>query len=77
MAIIRSDEIQGMSDSEMDERLTQLRKELMKIKGVLASGGIPEGVGRAREIKRTIARIHTIRAQKSKVKGKGEVKGKK
>ena len=79
MAIIRSDEIHGMDVSEMDERLTQLRKELMKIKGVLASGGIPEGVGRAREIKRTIARIKTLKAQKVKnaAGSKGEASGKK
>ncbi len=77
MAIIRSSEIQGMNDSEMDERLTQLRKELMKIRGVLASGGIPEEVGKAREIRRTIARIKTIKAQKKAGKGGGEVKGRK
>jgi large subunit ribosomal protein L29 len=77
MAIIRSGEIQGMSESEMDERQTQLRKELMKIKGVLASGGVPEDVGKAREIKRTIARIKTIKAQKQKAKGSGEVAGRK
>jgi large subunit ribosomal protein L29 len=76
MAIIRSSEIQGMSDSEMDERLTQLRKELMKIKGVLASGGIPEEIGKAREIRHTIARIKTIKVQKASGKGK-EVSGKK
>lgn len=65
MAILRSDEIQGMNDSEIDERLTQLRKDLMKINGVLASGGIPEEVGKVREIKRTIARIRTIKNQKN------------
>ncbi len=75
MAIIRSDEIQGMSVSEMDEHLGQLRKNLMKINGVLASGGIPEDVGKVREIKRTIARLRTIKAQQMKsstVCGKGE-----
>ncbi len=70
MAILRSDEIRGMSDSEVDERLVQLKKEIMKINGVLASGGIPEGVGKVREIKRTIAKIKTIQAQKSKPKAK-------
>ena len=65
MAILRSDEIQGMNDLEIDERLTQLRKDLMKINGVLASGGIPEEVGKVREIKRTIARIKTIINQKN------------
>jgi len=85
MAILRSDEIQGMDDSEMDERLTQLRRQLMKINGVLASGGIPEEVGKTREIKRTIARIKTIKAQKAagktpvkaKTQGEGEVSTKK
>jgi len=66
MAILRSDEIQGMTVSEMDERLSQLRKDLMKINGVLASGGIPEDVGKVREIKRTIARLRTIKSQKVK-----------
>ncbi len=73
MAILRSDEIRGMTDSEMDERMSQLKKELMKINGVLASGGIPEEVGRTREIKRTIARMETIRVEKAK----GEVSSKK
>lgn len=75
MAIIRSDEIQGMTVSEMDERLGQLRKDLMKINGVLASGGIPEDVGKVREIKRTIARLRTIKSQQIKSStdgGKGE-----
>jgi len=75
MAILRSDEIQGMDASEMDERLTQLRRELMKINGVLASGGIPEEVGKAREIRKTIARINTFKAQKTK--GNKEKAGKK
>ena len=66
MAILRSDEIQGLNDSEMEERLTQLKKELMKINGVLASGGIPEEVGKVREIKRTIARIKTIKTMRQK-----------
>lgn len=75
MAILRSDEIQGMSDSEVDERLIQLKKELMKINGVLASGGIPEEVGKVREIKRTIARIKTV--QKSREKAEQKPKKKK
>jgi large subunit ribosomal protein L29 len=74
MAILRSGDMAGLSPAELDEQLAQLKKELMKIQGVLASGGIPEGVGRAREIKRTIARIKTVNAQKNK---EGEAKGKK
>jgi len=59
MAILRSSEVRGMDDSEMDEQLSQIRKNLMKIRGVLASGGIPEDVSKTREMKRTIARILT------------------
>ena len=64
MAIIRSGEIRDMEASELDEKEGQLRKDLMKMKGVLASGGIPEGVGKTREIKRTIARILTVKSEK-------------
>jgi large subunit ribosomal protein L29 len=70
MAILRSNEIAGMEDSEMDEQLSQIRKNLMKIRGVLASGGIPEDVSKTREMKRTIARILTEKRRR-------EVKAKK
>jgi len=66
MAILRNHEIWEMDIEELDDRLSQLREDLMKIKGVLASGGIPEDIGRAREIKRTIARILTIKNIKQK-----------
>ena len=59
MANLHSSEIQALSEQEMDEHLSQLKKDLMKIKGVLASGGVPEDLGKVRQIKRTIARIHT------------------
>ena len=69
MAILRSKEISEMGFEELDSHLSELRKDLMKINGILASGGIPEDVGKAREIKRTIARILThkqILSQKPK-----------
>ena len=66
MAILRNHEIWEMDIEELDDRLSQLREDLMKIKGVLASGGIPEDIGRVREIKRTIARVLTIKNIKQK-----------
>ena len=56
---LRSSEIQEMSVPEMDEHITQIKKDLMKINGVLASGGVPEEIGRVREMKKTIARLKT------------------
>lgn len=55
-----------MNAQEMDEKITELKKSLMKIRGGLASGGIPEDVGKTREIKRTVARILTIKKEKEK-----------
>lgn len=64
MAILRASAIRELSEKEVDERLADLKKDLMKIRGVLASGGMPEDVGKAREIRRTIARILTIKKEK-------------
>ncbi len=68
MAILRPEELREMNHEELDKRLSDLRLEYMKIKGVLSSGGIPEDIGRAREIKRTIARILTIKNEDLKQK---------
>ena len=66
MVILRNHEIWEMGVEELDDRLSQLQDDLMKIKGVLASGGIPEDIGRTREIRRTIAKILTIKNIKQK-----------
>ena len=66
MAILRASEIREMNAEELEDKLTQLQKDLMKVRGVLASGGIPENVGRIRETKRTIARINTLKNSKAK-----------
>ncbi len=64
MAILRTSDIREMDSKDMGEHLADLRRDLMKINGVLASGGIPEDVGKAREIRHTIARILTIKKEK-------------
>lgn len=53
-----------MDPEELDDKRIGLQEELMKIRGVLASGGIPEDVGKVKEIRRTIAKILTIKKQK-------------
>lgn len=68
MAILRSEEIREMSEEEREKHLSELSSDLMKIRGVLSSGGIPEDIGKAKEIKRTIARILTINMEQQKEK---------
>ena len=75
MTILKSSQISDMSEPEIEEHITELRSDLMKIRGVLASGGIPEDVGKAREIRKTIARLLTIQQQKQS-KTKEETKKK-
>jgi ribosomal protein L29 len=53
MAIIRNKEIRGLSKEEADNKLKDLRIELMKAKAQKGK--------KIKEIKRTIARILTIK----------------
>jgi len=87
MAIIRKSELKTMDNKGMKEKLVTLRKELMKLKAQVATRTRPENPGRVKEIRRTIARIHTIirinrkpieeKIKNVKVVKKQEVKGKK
>lgn len=66
MAILRSEAIRDLSEEEMAGKLTELRKELLKERSMIASGGASENPGRIREIRRTVARILTIRGEMMK-----------
>ncbi len=68
MAILRSEEINDLTLEEMEERVLDLRNELLRERSMIASGGVPENPGRINEIRRTIARILTIKKQKEGVK---------
>ncbi|PKP53515.1 MAG: 50S ribosomal protein L29 [Candidatus Altiarchaeales archaeon HGW-Altiarchaeales-3] len=66
MSILNANQIREMDGDELNERLVELRGDLMKIRGTIASGGSPEDVGKTREIRRTIARMLTIKQEKTK-----------
>jgi len=46
MAEVRASELGKMGVEEREKHLAELKKNLMKIRGGLASGGVPEDVGR-------------------------------
>ncbi len=48
-----------MTEAQFQEKLLDLRKELLKINGQIATKTTPENPGRVREVKKTIARIYT------------------
>lgn len=61
MAILRSKDIRKMSEKELADKELDLKKELMKLKAQVASGTPPESPGRVRAIRRTLARINTLK----------------
>jgi large subunit ribosomal protein L29 len=65
MAILRSEEIRDMDPMELEDKVSDLRNELLRERSKIASGGAPENPGRIKEIRRTIARILTIQHMKT------------
>ena len=61
---MKAKELRLMSDAEMEGKLTELRKELMKANSQIAIGTVPKSPGKVREAKKTIAKIMTIRREK-------------
>ncbi len=66
MAILKSKKIRELSDKEAADRLRELQLELFKESGSKEIGGTVKNPGNIREMRRTIARIKTI---KKKVRG--------
>lgn len=63
MSIFRIEEIRKMSEKERRGELESLMIDLMRERGVIATGGAPESPGRVKEIRRTIARIKTVEGE--------------
>ena len=60
MPIIRVSEIREMTPEARDKKLQELRTELTKIKTMIKAGGAIENPGRAKVLRRAIAKILTI-----------------
>jgi len=60
MSIIRKKELNEMSKEKLEEKIAEIKKELMKARTQIASKQSPDKIGRVKELKRVIARIKTI-----------------
>lgn len=58
--MLKATEIREMSRQERDERLQELRHDLMQERGIQAMGGSAQSPGKIRTLRREIARILTI-----------------
>ena len=63
---IRNTEIISASNEEIEKRIKELRSELMKLNTQVAVGSMLKSPSQPSAIKKTIAKIYTIRAAKRK-----------
>ncbi len=56
---MKARDIKNMSREDMWAKLDEMKKELIKINTQISTGASPESPGKAKQIKKTIARILT------------------
>jgi len=54
-------ELKNMDDAELTNKLDELNTELMKLRAQISTGTPPKSPGQVKQIKKTIARIMTIK----------------
>ncbi len=59
-------ELKKLDKRQLDSKLNELRRDIMKLNAQRASGTPPENPGRIRAIRKTMARIITYSKQKDK-----------
>ncbi len=59
-------ELRSMKDEELNEKLKETYLELMKERSSIAAGSAPKNPGKVKVMKKTIARIKTIRTEAAK-----------
>jgi large subunit ribosomal protein L29 len=67
---MKAQEIRHMTLDELDDQLAKLKKEQFNLRFQRASGQL-ENTARVREVRRDIARVKTVRAQKQETTQKG------
>ncbi len=71
MAILKVKQIREMKDTDLDKKTSELRLELLKEQGNVKMGRPIKNPGRIRTLRRTIARVATIK-QERKIKSGGK-----
>ena len=65
---MKAAELRSMALAELNARLSELRKELIRHNAQIATGTTPKSPGQVRQVKKTIARILTFINMKKEVK---------
>ena len=64
MALIKKSEFNQMNGQQLTEKLSELQKELMKLRAQIATHTTLENPGRVKSVRKMIARIYTKLNQK-------------
>ncbi len=54
-----------MKPDARQKQLDELTAELLRERALISAGGAPENPGKSKELRRTIARLHTIIAEQA------------
>ena len=65
--MIKTKELKKIDPKELESKLEQLRKDLIKYNAQISTGTPPENPGQVKSTKKTIARILTILKNKQEV----------
>ncbi|MBX8631910.1 MAG: 50S ribosomal protein L29 [Thermoplasmata archaeon] len=60
MTLVKAKDVRSMRKEEREQKLKQLRDELMNERGLSAMGGAPADPGKIRALRKQIARILTV-----------------
>ena len=72
---MKAKELRAMGTKELNEKLLELKKELLKMRGQIAVGTVPKNPGQIKNVRKGIAQIMLIRAEKEpQQKGGQQVK---
>ena len=64
MAILKVKEARKLNEEELEKRIQELKKELMKLRSQISGGSQAENPGKIKAIRRTIARLLTVKKEK-------------
>lgn len=68
MSLLKTSELRKMTPEEKENKLKELRNELINERGVGAMGGAPVSPGKIKAIRKNIARLLTIMREEEKMK---------
>lgn len=63
---MKAKEMRVMSESDIENKIMEMQKELMKANSQIAVGTMPKSPGKVGEMKRTIAKLLTVKNENVK-----------